>query len=134
MDALGEPERHLIIERSQNRVKVYALAVQRHADLVWSPDENLVAIIDSLAPNENRIIVVRLPSGECELEVSRDNVRMLDSKSPSTQLYNHVYFSDVKWSDKQQFSATIDAYDPFWQDIPEISTARCSFKLTGGGI
>ncbi len=129
LDHLGEPEKRLVIVCARSQAKIYEQAIQRRPELVWSPDENMVAVIEGLEDNENRIIVVRLPTGEREMEVSRDNARTLDSKSPSTQLYSHVYFSNVKWSNGRQFSATIDAYDPFWPNVPEISTARCDFVV-----
>ncbi len=129
LDHLGEPEKRLVIVSARSQARIYEQAIQRRPELVWSPDENMVAVIEGLEANENRIVVVRLPTGEREMEVSRDNARTLDSKSPSVQLYSHVYFSNVKWSNRRQFSATIDACDPFWPNVPETSTARCDFVV-----
>src|ERR1700677_2138353 len=104
--------RQLVVRRSGTHSVLLAYPIQRHAEIVWSPDDSAIAILDCLASNESQIAIFLLPSGNRLRGIGRDNISFeMGTKGPSAKEYSHVYFSAPQWITPLKLRTAVEMYD-----------------------
>ena len=108
----------IIITHARLRGEVLRFPYARQVDLVWAPDESAIAIVDSMAPSENRILIFALPSGRQLTEIRRDDTCVLDNQIPCGRDYAHVFYSNVVWLSPDQIQVNVEMYSPAYSNLP----------------
>lgn len=122
--------RQLVVRRSDTHSVVITYPVERHADIVWCPDESAVAILDCFASNESRIVIFHLPSGNQVREIWRGNTSItIGTNEESAKEYSHVYFSDPKWLTPRKMRVNVEMYDRLSLVAPEEYHGVYEFSL-----
>jgi hypothetical protein len=107
----ANPARTLFIEDARSHSTLFKWPVERCVELVWYPDDRGVAVLDHFGSNEDRILVVSLPSGAQKVQISSGNTVPLGANLPPTSEYSHVYFSNIQWLGPRKIRATVEMYD-----------------------
>ena len=129
----AEPSRSLVIRRLGGGSAIFSMPIERHVEVLWSPGEHFVALLDHFASNEDAIRVIGLPSGQCVLSIERDLVTQLSAGAPDAREYSHVYFEKVTWNGPVNLSTRIYMYDPISGDLPSAKSALLSFDVRARG-
>jgi hypothetical protein len=111
-------DREIVIKRPDLRGEVLRFQYSREVNLVWAPDESAVAVIDAMAPTENRVVIYALPSGRLLSEIRRDDTCRLSHQVPCGREYAQVYYSNVVWLNPDVVQVTVEMYRPSVPGLP----------------
>jgi hypothetical protein len=112
-------QRNLVITRPGEKSEILRFPFVQQVEVVWAPDESAVAIVDAM-PNETRVLIFALPSGNLLFELRKDQTCLLNALIPCGFNYANVYFSNVIWLAPDRIQVSLRMINPQIDGVPPV--------------